>query len=263
MTLLSTIGLKIYRMAQMLNHPVLISLRSRGVAGGMLDEFQKLNQPWMKTLNLATVLDIGANTGQFAAMLNAILPEARIYSFEPLTDCFERLQTNMRGARNFTAFNIGLGEQFAHLFFERNASTASSSFLTMTEAHKVAFPDTRASQPISVRVERLDDMAAQITIIDPLLIKIDVQGYEDRVLRGGEQTIKRAKLIIIETSFEKLYEGQPLFDDVYRVLIDWGFTYLGSLGQLSDPRSGRTLQEDSIFMKSSTNADAVARILSA
>ncbi len=254
MTLLSDLTRKVYRLAQMLENPVLLSLRRCGFNGGMLGTFSKLNRPWLRALNIATVLDVGANVGQFAAMLHVILPEARIYSFEPLGDCFERLQFSMKNVPNFTPLNIALGDQAGSLAFERNAATVSSSFLKLTEVHKMAFPHTRDANIVTVEVERLDDLAERLVIVDPLLVKIDVQGYEDRVLRGGEQTIKRAQLIIAETSFERLYEGQALFDDIYRVLTGWGFAYTGSLDQLSDPSTGRTLQEDSVFTKRAPSA---------
>ncbi|MEQ9007495.1 MAG: FkbM family methyltransferase, partial [Ekhidna sp.] len=74
---------------------------------------------------------------------------------------------------------------------------------------------------------------------------------EEHVLRGGENTIKQATVIIIETSFEELYEGQPLFNDIYSWLRQWGFTYKGSLSQLLNPQNGEVLQADSIFVKHS------------
>ena len=119
----------------------------------------------------------------------------------------------------------------------------------MTNLHKTEFPKTSNSKPISITVERLDTIADKLTIIDSLLIKVDVQGYEDKVLRGGEKTIKRAKVIILETSFEELYKSQPLFNDIYKQLVNWGFTYAGSLEDLRSRKSGRILQEDSIFVK--------------
>jgi hypothetical protein len=75
-----------------------------------------------------------------------------------------------------------------------------------------------------------------------------VQGYEGHVLAGGEQTVRRAALVIVETSFLPLYAGQPLFADVYRLLTSWGFTYAGALAQLPHPEDGRLMQEDSLFI---------------
>lgn len=217
--------------------------------GGIPTTYLALNKPWLWSLGIGTVLDIGANSGQFAATIHAMLPKAQLYSFEPLPDCFAQLQTNMKGVSNFTAFNIALGDQVGTLQFERNAFSPSSSFLRMTKVHKTTFPFTRNSHTVDVKIDCLDNIAATLDICGELMVKIDVQGYEDRVIRGGQKTIERARLIIAETSFETLYDGQPLFDDIYRTLVDRGFVYAGMLDQLNSPRDGRALQADGIFIR--------------
>jgi FkbM family methyltransferase len=209
------------------------------------------NRLWMRAGNIRTILDIGANVGQFAVTANMVLPRARIISFEPLPDCYAALRTRMARANDFQALNTAVGDSTATLAFERNGFSDSSSFLPMAEAHKRLFPFTRDSRPVEVPVARLDDLASQLPITDPLLVKIDVQGYEDRVLRGGEQTIRRARMVIVETGFEELYEGQPLFDEIYRLLVAWGFQYHSSLDQLVSPDDGRILQENSVFLRTS------------
>ena len=204
---------------------------------------------WLRTLDIKTVLDIGANTGQFARHIRHLLPEAMIYSFEPLAECFEELKAAFAEADKFTAFNVALSDQTGELPFERNEYSQSSSFLRMADLHRQAFPFTKNTDPVAVRARRLDDLSREIVIQEPLLVKIDVQGYEDHVLRGGEVAIRRARVIVVETSFRALYEGQPLFDDIYRKLVSWRFVYGGALNQLCSPQDGRPLQEDSIFIK--------------
>jgi hypothetical protein len=103
----------------------------------------------------------------------------------------------------------------------------------------------------------LDDLAPQLELRDPLFIKIDVQGYEDEVLAGGEQTIRRAAVVLVETSFETLYEDQPLFDEVYRTLTGWGFRYAGSLDQICSPQDRRPLQADSLFVRPPVRANPI------
>jgi FkbM family methyltransferase len=154
----------------------------------------------------------------------------------------------MRGAARFQAFNLALGDQAGELTFYRSSHAPSSSFLPMAQAHKGAFPTAADARPVTVKMERLDTVAGQLAIADPLLVKLDVQGYEGHVLAGGEQTIRRAALVIVETSFLPLYAGQPLFADVYRLLTGWGFTYAGALAQLPHPEDGRLMQEDSLFI---------------
>lgn len=250
MTIFTTITRRLQTLAHCIENPSIFILRQHG---GNINTFISLNQPWFHALNIATVLDIGANVGQFAITINAVIPKAQIYSFEPLPDCFERLELRMAGVKNFAGFNIGIGECSGNLIFERNSFSPSSSFLKMTNLHKTEFSFTNESKPVSVKIERLDSIAEKFIINEPLLIKIDTQGYEERVLRGGEQTIKRAKLIIIETSFEYLYEGQPLFNDVYQQMINYGFVYMGALTQLCSSQSGQVLQADSIFVKKCAN----------
>ncbi|NJL10299.1 MAG: FkbM family methyltransferase, partial [Calothrix sp. SM1_7_51] len=215
-----------------IERPQLFKIRK---TGGIPDTFIKLDQPWLHEINIATILDIGANIGQFSSTISSVFPQANIYAFEPLPDCFQELQARMSNCKNFTAINVALGDNSGILKFERNNFSLSSSFLKMTDIHKTAFPETQQSQSVEVKVEKLDDIVKNLYIVDPVIIKIDVQGYEDKVLKGGEETIKRAKLVISETSFESLYEGQPLFDDIYRKFIDLGFQYAGSFEQLCNP----------------------------
>jgi FkbM family methyltransferase len=217
-------------------------------------ELWKRQMGWLTEFNLATVLDIGANTGQFASCISRLLPTAKIYSFEPLPDCFEQLQINMANAENFKAFNVALADRTGVLDFERNEFSPSSSFLKMADLHRDAFPYTSNSNTITVTTQRLDDFLEGCAIAQPMLVKIDVQGYEDKVLRGGEKTIRESALIILETSFETLYEGQPMFHEIYQRLVSWGFVYSGATSQLCSPQDGKPLQEDSIFVRKHVGA---------
>jgi len=219
------------------------------INGGMLSSFRNLSQPWFHDLGINTILDIGANTGQFAITMSLMLPDAKIYAFEPISDCFQELKKRMENFKNCTAINVGVGDINTECEFEYNAFSPSSSFLKMTNRHKEIFPFTAKSRTITLKLTTLDSLADNLTITEPLLIKIDVQGYEEKVLYGGEETIKRAKLVIVENSFETLYEGQPSFNDIYNILVSWGFTYFGNIGQLHSPSTGKILQEDSIFIK--------------
>ncbi|MFM7369285.1 MAG: FkbM family methyltransferase, partial [Sphaerospermopsis kisseleviana] len=85
------------------------------------------------------------------------------------------------------------------------------------------------------------------TIGDNILIKLDVQGYELSVIKGGEKTFKSAKLVIIEVSFYEFYEKQPLFDDIYKYLCNLGFVYRGNLEQFRSRSGDKILFADAIF----------------
>jgi len=208
------------------------------------------NYLWIKECNIKTVLDIGANTGQFASWIHKILPQASIFSFEPLIDCYEQLIKNMKGIPNFKAFNCALGEQDSQCQMFRSEFSPSSSLLPMAETHKKVFPHTKNSIVEDIVVRKLDTVFNDIELEDNILIKIDTQGYEDKVIAGGKQIISRAKVVIAETSFEELYQGQSLFGEIYDAMTKMGFEYRGGLdNQRKNPADGRVLQADSIFVK--------------
>lgn len=205
---------------------------------------------WLKGKDIHTILDIGANTGQFAFQFHRLLPDATLYSFEPLEDCYNELLKKMGHSPKFHAFNFALGDKNGEVPIYRNDYTPSSSLLSMEELHKEAFPHTKNVRTEEIEIRRLDEIIQELDIEDNLLIKIDVQGFEDKVILGGEKLISRASILIIETSFQPLYKDQLLFDGIYDLLHSRGFIYAGSEDQSRNPENGRMLFCDSVFLKS-------------
>jgi FkbM family methyltransferase len=206
---------------------------------------------WLKGRNIKTVIDVGANIGQFAGYIHKLLPEARIYSFEPLKACYEQLLNRMGHVRDFRAFQFALGNQSGKTRIYANNYSPSSSLLPMEKLHEEAFPYTRNTTAEEIEIRCLDDISRHLDIEGDLLIKIDVQGFEDKVILGGEKTVSRASILIVETSFRALYKGQPLFDDIYDMLRQRGFSYTGSEEPLRHPKDGSILQCDCVFFRNS------------
>ena len=204
---------------------------------------------YLTTLGIKTVIDAGAHDGGFARMIKKLLPEATVISFEPLHETFQELENSMRGVSGWRAFNCALGEEDARIEMHRSNFTQSSSLLPMADLHKQAFPESADASSEMVEVSRLDSVLDAAQLEPEILLKIDVQGYEDRVIRGGEKLVARARALIVEVSFQKLYEGQPLFDDVYGMLKQRGLLYMGNLYQLTSPVDGCVLQADALFMR--------------
>ena len=65
------------------------------------------NFGWLERYDIRTVIDVGANVGIFAKEITGILPDARILSFEPLAECYEKLSAAMASHPRFQAFNPG------------------------------------------------------------------------------------------------------------------------------------------------------------
>ena len=98
-------------------------------------------------------------------------------------------------------------------------------------------------------MKTLDDCLGRVQLVPRVLLKLDVQGYEDRVLRGGIRILQRVDYVLTEVSFCPLYDGQASFGEVYDLLLKSGFSYAGNLDQLASPLDGRILQADALFVR--------------
>ena len=204
---------------------------------------------WLRGEDIKTVIDVGANRGQFAEYIHKLLPDARIYSFEPLKDCYDQLRRNMKGIPNSSTFQFALGDKNGQAEIYRNDFAPSSSLLPMEELHKEAFPQTEHTTLEKTDIRRLDDISQELDIVENVLIKLDVQGFEDEVILGGDRVISRASVLIVETSFQSLYQGQYLFDAIYGMLRERGFRYMGGEEPLRNPQDGSILACDSVFCR--------------
>ncbi|MEQ9409398.1 MAG: FkbM family methyltransferase [Fuerstiella sp.] len=234
-------------------------------------EEKRLRQvlPWKQLLQYApgTILDIGANDGYSARLFRELMPDVTIYSFEPLADCFLQVDETLAAQPPGRAFHMALGDTDETTVIHRSRSTPSSSLLPMDPLHQHEFPHTADGTKETIQVRRLDDVAAELDIVQPLIAKIDVQGFEDRVIRGGEKTLSEAAAIVVELSSYELYAGQPSFSDVHHQLEQLGFVFRGTIDQMLSPKDGRILQFDGLFEHRSFRAqqagsDAADRDLS-
>ena len=215
---------------------------------------QKLLREWrlLKKYQISTVIDIGANEGQFAAIARKFYPDALIYCFEPLPDVFSQLCENTESDPKITAINLGLSNQKGHASMFQSAFSPSSSLLSMANLHREEFPESDKTCTVPVNITSLDDWVLErnIKLSNDILIKIDVQGHEKSVIQGAIQTVKNSRIVILEVSFQELYEGQPLFDIIYTTLSELGFTYSGSLNQYFSQDRNSFLFADAVFENS-------------
>ena len=198
----------------------------------------------------STVLDIGANTGQFAVAAAKLMHAKEVHCFEPHPACQQTLSRLRAGLPCLVLHPCGLGEQPGVLDFHMNAHSHSSSFLRLGEKHRQAFPAAREVSVIPVRVSTLDDECAGLQLAEPVLIKIDVQGFEPAVIRGARATLSRVEYVVVETSLRNLYDGEMLFPEFMTLMNSFGFDFARPVGFLADPRTAEILQIDALFVRS-------------
>lgn len=208
---------------------------------------------WLRALALVDVIDIGANTGQFARDIRGLLPQVRVHAFEPLPDVHDGLVRTLAQLGNAHAYPYGLGDVDMETMMHRHAYSPASSILTMTARQQAELSHARpevlsAGGEMPIRVRRLDAVAEEIGVRSPYLVKIDTEGYEDRVIRGGAATLRGAAVVIIETSLYELYAGQALFDTIHALMRELDFVYAGCWSDHRAAQDGLVIQQDSIFL---------------
>ncbi|GAB4355526.1 MAG: FkbM family methyltransferase [Gammaproteobacteria bacterium] len=195
---------------------------------------------------VSTVVDIGANRGQFALAARRCFPNARIIAFEPLAGparVFERLFASDSGvALHRTAVGSSSGEVLIHV----SARDDSSSLLPITALQSHLFPGTAEAGTEKVQVGRLADFIAGGDLTPPALLKLDVQGFELEALKGCEDLLDRFAWVYAECSFVELYQGQALGDEVIAWLRERGFALCGVYHTAYDGR-GKAVQADFLF----------------
>jgi FkbM family methyltransferase len=160
-------------------HLVKMGLAEAGIDIRRQAENPAHNLLGLRRLGVRTVLDVGANEGQFAREALKRFPEAHVYSFEPLPGAFAKLNSWAAGQDRVTPVNIALGDRDEALEIHMHSEhSPSSSLLRTTDLSTALYPFTAAQESVSVPVRRLDDWAASKSLQAPTLIKLDVQGYE-------------------------------------------------------------------------------------
>jgi FkbM family methyltransferase len=182
--------------------------------------------------NIDTLIDVGANQGQFALAWKRFYPQSKVFSFEPVPETFQKLKTNTSGQKNIEVINMGLGNASGTLTIYKNGHSHASSFLKVSGFQKEHIPETSMEQGEEVIVSTLDIMLPTFQPLGKSVLKLDVQGYEKEVLSGGGKVLRKIDYLIIEMSFQPMYEGETLFDEMNEFLKKMGFSIVAPLGFL-------------------------------
>jgi FkbM family methyltransferase len=206
----------------------------------------------LRSRSFNLVLDVGANAGQFGLKLRNHGYTGRIVSFEPLAGPWQRLAG--LAAKDGTwevAERAAIGDRDGAIEIHVSANSFRSSALEVLESHLRTAPESRSVGRESAPLRRLDGIAAPYLRQDSItLLKIDTQGFEDKVLDGAAGILPRIDGMQLELSLIPLYAGQKLMPEMFERLRGLGFALWGAWPELVDPDTGRVLQVDATFFRS-------------
>lgn len=219
-----------YLLGSLLSNRILASAEHRRVLGD----------------GLRTVVDIGANRGQFSLAVRQWAPQALVIAFEPLPDAAATYRNLFQGDSKVTLHQAAIGPRVGEATIHISEADDSSSLLPITILQEELYPGTAENHTETIRVGQLSDFISAGEIDSPSLLKLDVQGYELEVLRGCIDILQAFDTILVECSFMELYEGQAFAHQIIDFLNTKDFI-LHNVYNLEYTRQGEAIQGDFLF----------------
>jgi FkbM family methyltransferase len=188
-----------------------------------------------------TIVDIGANVGDWARMACSVFPSSRILMFDGNPENDFALQNAVR--------EIGIGSKHSICLLGREKRDAVTFFQMGTGSSVLPELTAFERNPVSLPMNTLDNMFEETELRVPLLLKLDVQGFELEVLEGGRRTLSLADVVILESSLLQYNEGAPLFAEVVALMSNEGFVVFDFCGQNRRESDGVLFQTDIAFVR--------------
>jgi FkbM family methyltransferase len=208
-----------------------------------------------------TVIDVGA-AGSLLS-LGPLDPTCEIHGFEPRPDGVPRSHS---GYASVHIHNFGLaGTTGTHRLYVTREPMASSLLRPNRDVAKRYYLADALDvvSETTIECKTLDELAKAKLIPDRIdYMKLDTQGTENDILRGGHQLLRQTSIIKCETEFVQLYEDQPLFADVAGQLASAGFRFIDFTG--GESIRGKRIWADALFARAPTgpaHAIRMAKIL--
>ena len=166
-------------------------------------DVQRLSAIWRGPVR--TVFDVGANVGQTTVEALAAFPEAKILAFEPHPQTFGFLRARVSDERA-ALHNMALGDQAGDVTMYEYGGSGDASLANslVPNARQTVLYNYKAIERV-ITCATLDTFCADNHIDRIDLLKIDVEGFEMSVLRGGEGLLRDGRVSFVYMEFNDLY----------------------------------------------------------
>lgn len=192
---------------------------------------------WIDSLHLTSVdsiVDVGANHGDFSQAAAALHPQAKVLLVEPLPHLkapLERIGRFKGGHWRVVDCALGSKPGMASLYVDPQ-NDAIGSLLGFSEDYRGANPLAAAQRIVKCRVTTLDDLCADEGIKAIDLLKVDVEGFEFEVLRGATRTLRSTRALIVELSLIRRASGNDGLLEMLALLRNYGFEIVNVIPSL-------------------------------
>jgi len=197
-----------------------------------------------------TIVDVGANIGQFGLEMRRIGFKGQLFSYEPVTESFDFLAKKVFHDDQWECFKLGLGSRLDEVKIGvSNNFGLSSSILPILSSHVENSPTSKFGNYETIKLTTLDDEISRLGIVpNSALVKIDVQGYELEVLRGNLHKITDIAALLIEVSLIELYSSSPTLKDILEFFEEQASHQLVNIFRSFSTSNGELLQIDILLV---------------
>lgn len=200
-----------------------------------------------------TVIDVGANVGQFAAEMRLIDRDVQIHSVEPNPDVYKTLAGRAAADDRWATHECALGRSSGKVTLNVFSASDFSSCLMPNEFGAQRFQDSlTVAGSVDVELRTMDELLGSIppaAIGSRLLLKLDTQGFDMEVLLGAASVLERVQAVVTEASLRPIYEAAPLFPEVLEFLTAKGFALSGFF-PVSRSSDLSIIESDCVFVRS-------------
>jgi len=199
-----------------------------------------------------TIIDVGANVGQFAAAVRSLNPNVYIHSVEPNPDVYKALEAQAANDKRWRTHQCALGRSRGKIMLNVTAASDFSSCLAVNEFGAKRFKDgVEISRAVEVDLRTLDDLFTDMptaVIGNRFVLKLDTQGFDMEVLMGAVEVLKNVQVIVTEASLQPIYTGAKLFPEVLEFMATNGFALAGFF-PVSRSDDLRVIESDCVFVR--------------
>ena len=176
-----------------------------------------------------SVIDVGANEGQFGLFLRNIGFKGIIYSFEPVAAPFAILSLVSAPDDRWFVYNFALGAKSEEAHINVSKHTSFSSLLKPSEYALGHWPNSHVDHTQRVNVRTLDEwcLESPISEKDSVFLKMDTQGFDLEVFLGAKNTLNIVRAILSELSLIAVYDGMPNYMQSLSTFEKAGFSVSG------------------------------------
>ncbi len=206
----------------------------------------------LQTFGFTKVIDVGANTGQFAESLIDFGYKGKIISFEPVPGAFSILEKRVQKYKNWEiAERCAVGNFNGHIDINVSENSLFSSIKKIRDDYAEYNKPAKSEYIENVKIITLDSVISEyLSEEDKTFLKIDTQGFEKEVLEGAEKFIKKVHGVKIEIPLMPIYQDVKWeAQDIINYFYENGFQCLSLQPVAVNNKTGVVHEVDGIFVR--------------